>query len=65
MRTVHEEPVDVARTGEDPEQFLLYGRLHVVRAVLARWVEPGGWRWSGPGQIAAGAPPAAGRGVAA
>ncbi len=62
MRTVHEEPVDVARTGDDPEQFLLYGRLHVVRAVLARWVEPGGWRWSGPGQIAP--VPAAGAGVA-
>ena len=52
MRSVHEEPVEVARSGDAPEQFLLHGRLHVVRAVLARWVEPGGWRWSGPGRVA-------------
>ena len=52
MRSVHEEPVEVARSGEAPEQFLLRGRLHVVRAVLARWTEPGGWRWSGPGRVA-------------
>ena len=52
MRSVHEEPVEVARSGDSPEQFLLHGRLHVVRAVLARWVEPGGWRWSGPGRVA-------------
>jgi hypothetical protein len=52
MRSVHEEPVEVARSGDSPEQFLLRGRLHVVRAVLARWVEPGGWRWSGPGRVA-------------
>jgi hypothetical protein len=59
MRSVHEEPVEVARAGDSPEQFLLHGRLHVVRAVLARWVEPGGWRWSGPGRVA---PVAAGGG---
>ena len=52
MRSVHEEPVEVARSGDSPEQFLLHGRLHVVRAVLARWTEPGGWRWSGPGRVA-------------
>ena len=52
MRSVHEEPVEVARSGDSPEQFLLHGRLHVVRAVLARWAEPGGWRWSGPGRVA-------------
>ena len=51
MRSVHEEPVEVARPGDSPEQFLLHGRLHVVRAVLARWTEPGGWRWSGPGGV--------------
>jgi hypothetical protein len=33
--------------------FLLRGRLYVVRSVLARWTEPGGWRWSGPGRAAA------------
>ena len=66
MRSVHEEPVEVARSGDSPEQFLLHGRLHVVRAVLARWVEPGGWRWSGPGQVApvAAAAVAAGGGAA-
>ena len=63
MRSVHEEPVEVARPGDSPEQFLLHGRLHVVRAVLARWVEPGGWRWSGPGRVAP-APPTGGTGVA-
>ena len=56
MRSVHpvlDEQVEVARSGEAPEQFLLRGRLYVVRAVLARWREPGGWRWSGPGRFAA------------
>lgn len=52
MRSVHEEPVEVARSGDSPEQFLLHDRLYAVRAVLARWVEPGGWRWSGPGRVA-------------
>jgi len=70
MRSVHEEPVEVAGAGGSPEQFLLHGRLHVVRAVLARWVEPGGWRWSGPGRavsvpVAVGAGGGAGRGGAA
>ena len=59
MRSVHEEPVEVARPGDSPEQFLLHGRLHVVRAVLARWTEPGGWRWSGPGRVRSRWPPAA------
>ncbi|MFL6127577.1 MAG: DUF6504 family protein [Mycobacteriales bacterium] len=62
MRSVHEEPVEVARSGDTPELFLLAGRLHVVRAVLARWTEPGGWRWSGPGRVA---PVAAGAGASA
>ena len=61
MRSVHstaEEQVEVARSGGDPEMFLLRGRLYAVRSVLARWREPGGWRWSGPGGVAArpGAP---------
>jgi Family of unknown function (DUF6504) len=56
MRSVHsilEEQVEVARTAGDPEMFLLRGRLYAVRSVLARWREPGGWRWSGPGRAAA------------
>jgi hypothetical protein len=65
MRSVHtvlEEQVEVARTAGDPEMFLLRGRLYVVRSVLARWREPGGWRWSGPG---AGGSAAAGAGSGA
>ena len=56
MRSVHtvlEEQVEVARSAGDPEMFLLRGRLYAVRSVLARWREPGGWRWSGPGRVAA------------
>ncbi len=64
MRSVHsvlEEQIEVARSGGAPEQFLLRDRLYVVRAVLAHWTEPGGWRWSGPGRFAAVAvPPGAG-----
>ena len=66
MRSVHpvlEEQVEVARTAGDPEMFLLRGRLYVVRSVLARWREPGGWRWSGPARAAA-APGAGGAGRA-
>lgn len=53
MPMVHDQPVDVAARGDAPEQFLLDGRLLAVRAVLAHWTEPGGWRWSGPGRVAA------------
>ena len=52
MRSIHDEPVEVAQSGDSPAEFLLRGRLYVARAVLARWVEPGGWRWSGPGPAA-------------
>ena len=54
VHTILEEQVEVARTAGDPEMFLLRGRLYVVRSVLARWREPGGWRWSGPGRTPAG-----------
>lgn len=37
------EPVDVRHRDDVPEQFLWAGRLHVVSAVLARWVESSGW----------------------
>jgi hypothetical protein len=53
VQTVLDEQVEVARTGGDPEMFLLRGRLFVVRSVLARWREPGGWRWCGPGRAVA------------
>ncbi|MDT7537253.1 MAG: hypothetical protein QOI82_838 [Actinomycetota bacterium] len=46
----HGDPVEVRRGQVDsddaPEQFLWRGRLYVVRAVLARWTESGGW-WRG------------------
>ena len=58
MRPDPSEPIEVALVEGAPAQFLLRGRLHVVRTVLARWVEPGGWRWSGPGRFAAVAVPA-------
>ena len=37
------EPVQVQRRDAAPEQFLWRGRLYVVRAVLASWVEAGSW----------------------
>ena len=59
MRSVHsvlEEQVEVARRGEAPEQFILRDRLFLVRAVLAHWTEPGGWRWSAPSRLPARPP---------
>lgn len=40
------DPVEVRRRDDVPEQFLWRGRLYVVREVLARWTEAGGW-WRG------------------
>jgi hypothetical protein len=37
----------------------------VVRSVLARWREPGGWRWSGPARAAGPAAAGAGSGAVA
>ncbi len=37
------EPVDVMRRDDAPAQFLWRDRLYVVRAVLAHWMEAGGW----------------------
>lgn len=37
------EPVTVQRRDDTPHQLIWRGRLYVVRAVLARWVEAGGW----------------------
>ena len=62
MRADTAEPIEVAPFDDAPAQFLLRGRLHVVRAVLASWREPGGWRWSGPGRMVA-VPVAAGVGA--
>ncbi len=37
------DAVQVARHDDLPAQFLWRGRLYVVREVLARWTESGGW----------------------
>jgi hypothetical protein len=37
------EPIDVHRRDDEPAEFLWRGRLYVVRAVLARWVETAAW----------------------
>jgi hypothetical protein len=37
------QQIEVRRRDDAPEQFLWRGRLYVVRAVLARWTESGGW----------------------
>src|SRR5438045_1691288 len=47
---VYAESVDVQRRDATPTQFLWLGRLYLVRAVYAHWVEAGGWwRASGTG----------------
>src|SRR3954451_14008907 len=43
----YDDPVDVRRRDDAPEQFLWRGRLYVVRDVLAHWVETGAW-WRAP-----------------
>ncbi len=48
MTRLHADPVEVRRRDDVPEQFLWRGRLYVVRTVLARWTESGGW-WRGAG----------------
>jgi len=40
---LHTDAVEVARRDDLPAQFLWRGRLYVVREVLARWTESGGW----------------------
>jgi hypothetical protein len=70
MTRLHADPVDVQRQdtglGPEPAQFLWRGRLYLVREVLARWTEAGGW-WQGDavrsltsGEAAAGGDAAAG-----
>lgn len=43
MSRRHAEPVEVVRRDDLPHQFLWRGQLYVVRAVLDRWTEAGGW----------------------
>jgi hypothetical protein len=44
----YDDPVEVRRGGDAPEQFLWRGRLWKVREVLAHWVETGPW-WQSMG----------------
>lgn len=51
VRTVPPREAGLGEAGTDeraPAQFLWRGRLYVVRAVLAHWIELGTW-WAGPG----------------
>jgi len=43
MTRRYNDPVEVRRRDEDPAEFLWRGRLYVVRAVLAHWVETRAW----------------------
>ena len=47
MSRLHTDAVEVQRHDDVPAQFLWRGRLYVVREVLARWTESGGW-WRAP-----------------
>ena len=44
----YDDPVEVRKGGDAPEQFLWRGRLWKVRDVLAHWVETGPW-WQSSG----------------
>ncbi len=39
----YDDPVEVRLASESPHQFVWRGRLYVVGAVLAHWVEVGAW----------------------
>lgn len=43
MSRLHTDLVEVRRRDDEPAEFLWRGRLYVVREVLARWTESGGW----------------------
>lgn len=68
MTRLHADAVEVRRTdtgaGPEPAQFLWRGRLYIVRDVLARWTEAGGW-WRTPAvrALTSGEPLAAPAGV--
>jgi hypothetical protein len=52
MTRRYDQPVEVRRRDEDPAEFLWRGRLYVVRAVLAHWVETGAWWRASSGSAA-------------
>ena len=54
MSRLRTDAVEVVRRDDEPAQFLWRGRLYVVREVLARWTESGGW-WRSAAVQAVGA----------
>jgi len=69
MSRRYADPIDVRRAGEPapgqgrsadhsdhPSQFLWRGRLYVVRAVIAHWIESSSW-WGGSRRALEGAIP--------
>lgn len=66
MSRTYADPIDVRRAAEpesagapsqeQPTQFLWRGRLYVVRAVLAHWIESTAW-WGGSRRALEGAIP--------
>lgn len=61
MTRLHVDPVEVQRHDDVPAQFLWRGRIYLVREVLSRWTESGGW-WHGAGVLALSAGDASGDG---
>lgn len=65
MSRRYADPIDVRRSRTDhpdlspeqPSQFLWRGRLYVVRAVVAHWIESSPW-WGGSRRALEGAIPA-------
>lgn len=67
MSRTYADPIDVRRArdpeldgsppGEGPAQFLWRGRLYVVRAVIAHWIESTTW-WGGSRRALEGPIPA-------
>lgn len=57
MTRLHDDTVEVQRRDNEPAQFLWRGRLYVVREVLARWTESGGWwRTAAVSALSSGSP---------
>jgi hypothetical protein len=49
----YHDAIDVRRRDDVPAEFRWRGRRYSVRAVLAHWVESGGWwQWSGSTGVA-------------
>ena len=64
MSRLHAEVVEVQRRDDEPAQFLWRGRLYVVREVLSRWTQSGGWwRAAAVQALAAGDGQEGGRGA--